>query len=26
MEINNSLCDGCGLCVNLCPYQVLSMD
>jgi MinD superfamily P-loop ATPase len=23
--IDNALCDGCGLCIQACPYDVLSL-
>jgi len=25
-EINKSLCAGCGMCVEVCPYQAISLD
>ena len=25
-KINYELCDGCGICVNICPMDVLRMD
>jgi NAD-dependent dihydropyrimidine dehydrogenase PreA subunit len=26
VEINPELCDGCGICVNSCPTDVIRMD
>jgi nitroreductase/NAD-dependent dihydropyrimidine dehydrogenase PreA subunit len=26
VQINTSLCSGCGLCVTVCPYQALSLE
>jgi NAD-dependent dihydropyrimidine dehydrogenase PreA subunit len=26
VEIDNNLCDGCGICVKICPLDCLRMD
>ncbi len=26
IKVNNTLCNGCGICINTCPMDVMRMD